>query len=494
MQPKVFSRTLIAAAVVAALGGGYFARDFVQTSHAQTGAAPAAATAATAATAARPANQPAGLPDVARLVREYGPAVVHIAVDAAAPATPAMPRSPRGENDPFAELFKHFRMPMPEGGMPRQGLGSGFIVSADGFIMTNAHVVANATDVTVKLADRRELKAKVVGADARTDVALLKIEATGLPTVKLGDPKSVQPGEWVAAIGSPFGLENSVTAGVVSATGRALPDSSYVPFIQTDVAVNPGNSGGPLFNMAGEVIGINSQIFSRTGGYQGVSFAIPIDVALSVKDQLATNGRVVRGRLGVGIQEMTQPLAASFGMKAAAGALVSTVEKASPAEAAGLKAGDVVLKLDGKPIERSGDLARRIAETKPGSKATLEIWREGATKALAVTVGEAKDAQAAAAQAEPRAVAAQGKLGVAVRPLSAEERKSIGGKDGVMVEGAAGAAEKAGIRAGDVILAVNGTPVKSVEELRGLVGGAAKSIAVLVQREDAQLYVPVNLG
>jgi serine protease Do len=484
MQHKTFSRSLVAAAVIAALGGGYFGRDLIQSSHAQTTPA--------AAAAARPAAAMAQLPDFSPLVREYGPAVVNITVDAAAPATPSMPRQPFGENDPFAELFKHFRMPMPEGGMPRQGMGSGFILSSDGTIMTNAHVVANATEVTVKLADRRELKAKVIGADARTDVALLKVEATGLPTVKLGDPKSVRPGEWVVAIGSPFGLENSVTAGVVSATGRALPDSSYVPFIQTDVAVNPGNSGGPLFNMSGEVIGINSQIFSRTGGYQGVSFAIPIDVALNVKDQLAANGRVVRGRLGVGIQEMTQPLAASFGMKSAGGALVSTVEKASPAEAAGLKAGDVVLKLDGKPIERSGDLARRIAETKPGTRATLEVWREGATKELAVTVGEAKDAQAVAAA--PAAPEKQGKLGVGVRSLSDAERKELGGKEGLVVESVAGPAAKAGIQRGDVILAVNGTPVKTVDELREAVNRKAGAIAVLVQREDAQIYVPVNLG
>ena len=486
MPSKTLSRSLIAAAVIAALGGGYMGREFIETSHAQT--APAAQT----TPAARPAERLAQLPDFSQLVREYGPAVVNITVDGTVPAAQAMPRQPQDENDPFSELFKRFQMPMPKGGMPKHGMGSGFIVTADGYILTNAHVVANATDVTVKLADRRELKAKVVGADARTDVALLKIEATGLPIVKFGDPQTLRPGEWVAAIGSPFGLENSVTAGVVSATGRALPDSSYVPFIQTDVAVNPGNSGGPLFNMAGEVIGINSQIFSRTGGYQGISFAIPIDVALNVKDQLAANGRVVRGRLGVGIQEVTQPLASSFGMKAATGALVSSVEKASPAEAAGLKAGDVVLKLDGKAIDRSSELARRIAETKPGTKATLEVWRDGAAKELAVTVGEAKDAKVADAKsptAEP-----QGKLGVAVRPLSAEERKEIGGKEGLVVESVSGPAEKAGIQRGDVILAVNGTPVKSVDELRKLVGGNAKSIAVLVQREDAQIYVPVNMG
>jgi serine protease Do len=485
MHSKTFSRSLVAAAVIAALGGGYVARDFVQPSHAQATAAAAPA----AAPAVRAGAGMAQLPDFSQLVREYGPAVVNISVDATTPA--GQPRPPVDENDPMYQFFKRFQMPMPKGGMPRHGMGSGFIISADGYILTNAHVVADAADVTVKLSDRRELKAKVIGADARTDVALLKVDATGLPTVKMGDAKSLQPGEWVAAIGSPFGLENSVTAGVVSATGRALPDSSYVPFIQTDVAVNPGNSGGPLFNMAGEVIGINSQIFTRTGGYQGVSFAIPIDVVLNVKDQLVAGGRVVRGRLGIGIQEVTQPLAGSFGMKTATGALVTQVEKGSPAEAAGLKAGDVVLKLDGKAIERSGELARRIAETKPGTRATLELWRDGAAKDVAVTVGEAKDAKVAAATTP---AAAQGKLGVAVRPLSAEERKENGGKDGLVVESVSGPAEKAGIQRGDVILAVNGTPVKTVDELKSLVNGAAKSIAVLVQRDDAQLYVPVNMG
>jgi serine protease Do len=484
MQPKILSRSLVAAAVIAALGGGYMARDLVSASHAET-----PVVAAPAPRAAAPAQL---LPDFSQLVQQYGPAVVNISVDARVPAADPQPRRPHDESDPFFQFFRRFQMPMPDGDMPRRGMGSGFIVSADGHILTNAHVVANAAEVTVKLSDRRELNARVVGADARTDVALLKVEATGLPTVKLGDPKSVKPGEWVAAIGSPFGLENSVTAGVVSATGRALPDSSYVPFIQTDVAVNPGNSGGPLFNMAGEVIGINSQIFTRTGGYQGVSFAIPIDVALDVKDQLAAGGRVVRGRLGIGIQELNQPLAASFGMKAAGGALVTQVEKGSPAEAAGLKPGDVVLKLDGKPIERSGELARRIAETKPGTRATLELWRDGAAKEVAVTVGEAQDAKVA--NAAPGAGEASGKLGVAVRPLSAEERKANGGKDGLVVESVSGAAQKAGIRRGDVILAVNGTPVKTVGELRSLVGGAAKSVAVLVQREDAQLYVPVMVG
>jgi len=481
MQRKTLSRSLVAAAVIVALGGGYVGRELIQSSHAQA--------TAIAAPAARPGAAMQQLPDFSQLVQQYGPAVVNISVNATVPAARGMPQRPFDENDPFFQFFKRFQMPQDR--MPRHGMGSGFIVGADGYILTNAHVVANAADVTVKLSDRRELKAKVIGADRRTDVALLKVDATGLPTVKLGDPKSVRPGEWVVAIGSPFGLESSVTAGVVSATGRALPDSSYVPFIQTDVAVNPGNSGGPLFNMAGEVIGINSQIFSHTGGYQGVSFAIPIDVALDVKNQLVAHGRVVRGRLGVTVQEMSQSLAASFGMKTATGALLSAVEKDSPAERAGLKAGDVVLKLDGKPIERSGELARRIAEMKPGTQSRLELWRDGGAKEVAVTVGEAKDAQVAEA---PGASEAPGKLGVAVRPLTSEERKENGGKDGLVVESVSGAAARAGIQRGDVILAVNGTPVKNVGELCSLVGNASKSIAVLVQREDAQIYVPVDIG
>jgi serine protease Do len=481
MQRKTFSRSLVAAAVIAALGGGYVGRELIQSSHAQ-----ATAIAAPAAPAGAAMQQ---LPDFSQLVQQYGPAVVNITVNATVPAAPGMPQRPFDENDPFFQFFKRFQMPQDR--MPKHGMGSGFIVGADGYILTNAHVVANAADVTVKLSDRRELKAKVIGADRRTDVALLKVDATGLPTVKLGDPGSVKPGEWVVAIGSPFGLESSVTAGVVSATGRALPDSSYVPFIQTDVAVNPGNSGGPLFNMAGEVIGINSQIFSHTGGYQGVSFAIPIDVALDVKNQLVAHGRVVRGRLGVTVQEMSQPLASSFGMKTATGALVSSIEKDSPAERAGLKAGDVVLKLDGKPIEHSGEFARRIAEMKPGTQSRLELWRDGGAKEVAITVGEAKDPQVAEASGTTEA---PGKLGVAVRPLTSEERKETGGKDGLVVESVSGAAARAGIRRGDVILAVNGTPVTNVGELRSLVDKSSKSIAVLVQREDARIYLPVSIG
>jgi len=486
MERKMFSRTLIALGVTAALAGGYVGHELVgpQPANAATSEAPAV----------RPAAAPTqGLPDFTQLVQQYGPAVVNITVNGTTPTAQAqaMPQMPFDEDDPFSQFFKRFQVPVPKGGVPMHGMGSGFIVSSDGYILTNAHVVANASEVTVKLSDRHEFQAKVVGVDRRTDVALLKIAATGLPTVKLGNPNSVKPGEWVIAIGSPFGFENSVTAGVVSATGRALPDSSYVPFIQTDVAVNPGNSGGPLFNMAGEVIGINSQIFSRTGGYQGLSFAIPMDVALNVKDQLIAHGRVVRGQLGVTVQEVSQPLATSFGMKSATGALVSEITKGSPAERAGLQPGDVLLKVDGKPVEHSGELARRIAEMKPGTRSTLEVWRNGATKEVAVTVGEAKNEQVAEAAGTGEAHA---KLGVAVRPLTPDEREQNGGKGGLLVENVSGAAARAGIQQGDVILAVNGTPVKSIEDLRSLINKSGKSAALLVQRNDAQLYVPVNIG
>jgi len=485
MQPKTFSRSLVALAVAVALGGGYVGRDMIESAHAAT---------AIEASAGRAVATPAGaeLPDFTRLVQKYGPAVVNITVNEIVPAAQAAPQLPFDENDPFYQFFKHFGIPVPQNKEPVRGMGSGFIVSPDGYILTNAHVVANAKDVTVKLSDRREFKAKVVGADRRTDVALIKIDATDLPTVKFGDPKAVKPGEWVAAIGSPFGFENSVTVGVVSATGRALPDSSYVPFIQTDVAVNPGNSGGPLFDLAGEVIGINSQIFTRTGGYQGVSFAIPIDVALRVKDQLIAHGRVIRGQLGVTVQEMNQPLAASFGMKSATGALVSSVEKGSPAERAGLKPGDVILKIDGTPVEHSGQLARRIAETKPGTRADLVVWRDGATQSLDAVVGEAKSTQVA--QGPGAGSEAHGKLGVAVRPLTPDERGENGGKAGLLVESVSGPAAQAGLQAGDVILAVNGTAVKSVGELRSAVGKSGHSVAILIQREDAQIYVPVDIG
>jgi serine protease Do len=343
----------------------------------------------------------------------------------------------------------------------------------------------------VKLADKREFKAKVLGADAKTDVAVIRIDATGLPAVKIGDTSKLRVGEWVAAIGSPFGLEHTVTAGIVSAKSRNLPDERLVPFIQTDVAVNPGNSGGPLFNMAGEVIGINSQIFSTSGGYMGLSFAIPIDLAMKVKDQLVAHGKVTRGRIGVTVQQVTQPLAESFGLGKARGALVANVEPGAPAAKAGLQTGDVILSFNGKPIAESGELPTIVADVKPGETATARVWRNGAERDVKITVGEmpAERTTLAGAQAAP-----QGKLGVAVRPLSAEEAKRIQSEGGLVVEQVGGVAAKAGMRAGDVILGVNGKPVKSVDELKMAIDAAGKSAAVLVQRGDSRIFVPVQIG
>ena len=370
----------------------------------------------------------------------------------------------------------------------QRGQGSGFIVAGDGLILTNAHVVDGAQEVTVKLTDRREFKARVVGLDKRADVAVLKIDAAGLPAVKLGDPAATSVGDWVLAIGSPFGFENTATSGIVSAKSRAL--EGYVPFIQTDVAVNPGNSGGPLFNLKGEVIGINAQIYSASGGYQGLSFAIPIDVAARVRDQLVAHGKVTRGRLGVVIQEVNQGLADSFGLKKPQGALVSAVEKGGPAEKAGLMTGDVILKVDGREIERSTDLPALVAEMKPGTRARLEVLRNGAAKILEATIAEMQEPKVAARSEE----AAQGPLGLAVRPLEPGEGSAAGITGGLLVEDVTGAAARAGIQPGDVIIAVNGRSVASINELREASAKAGSKVALLVQRQNARIFVPLNLG
>jgi serine protease Do len=394
-------------------------------------------------------------------------------------------------DDPMYEFFRHFQVPQPQNSVPMQGLGSGFIVSSDGLILTNAHVVKDAAEVTVKLTDRREFKAKVVGADPQTDVAVLKIDARDLPTVRLGSAKDIKVGEWVVAIGSPFGFENSVTSGIVSAKSRSLPDGTYVPFIQTDVAVNPGNSGGPLFNMKGEVIGINSQIYSRSGGYQGVSFAVPIDTAVYAKNELVAHGKVTRGRLGVTIQEVNQSLAQSFGLDTARGALVSSVEHGSPAEKAGLESGDVILKLDGTPVTSSIDLSSRVATMKPGSSAQLEVWRNGKPRDVAVRVGEAPSQKMASSK--PAVDLSKARLGLAVRTLTPEEQKQASVDGGLLVEQVSGPAARSGIRAGDIIVAANGTKLKSTDELKA----AAKdhnTVALLVQRDDGRVYIPVHIG
>jgi serine protease Do len=441
-----------------------------------------------------PATRP--LPDFSSLVEQYGPAVVNISTTQKVSAQDR--QSGLDPNDPFYEFFRRFNIPMPEGNNApiRQGLGSGFIVSPDGYILTNAHVVADAAQVTVKLTDKREFKAKVIGVDKRSDVGLVKIEATDLPVVRIGDVSKSKVGEWVAAIGSPFGLDNSVTAGIISAKARSLPDESYVPFLQTDVAINPGNSGGPLFNLNGEVIGINSQIYSRTGGYMGLSFAVPIDLAMKVKNDLQKYGKVERGRLGVTVQPMTKELAQAFGIKETKGALVSTVEPGSPAAKAGFQSGDVITSVNKQPVEQSSDLPRVIGETKPGTAITLQVLRQGQPRDLRVQVGRAPDEEkvAKADAGEKEQSKPQGKLGVAVRPLTGEERKQLGTESGVVVENATGPAAKAGIQPGDVILGVNTQPVRNVDQLRELVDRAKGNVALLVQRENARIYVPVPLG
>ena len=435
------------------------------------------------------------LPDFATLVERVGPAVVNISVVQELETEFNAPPE-------LQDFLRRFGIPFPgmpggpngRGGPPQisRGVGSGFIVSADGYVLTNAHVVDDATEVTVRLTDKREFKAKVVGADTRTDVALLKIDASGLPTVRIGRPDASRVGEWVVAVGSPFGFDNTVTAGIISAKARRLPEETYVPFIQTDVAINPGNSGGPLFNLDGEVIGINSQIYSHSGGCMGISFAIPIDVAIQVKDQLLAHGTVTRGRIGVGIQDLNQALSDSFGLDSAQGALVTQVEPDSPGDKAGLKAGDVILALDGTPIRGSGELPPKVAAMKPGTEATLQVWRDGHKKDIEVTIGKLQaEEQVASADTGD---ADQARLGVAVRPLTDQERKQADLDGGLVVGQVGGAAARAGIQPGDVVLAVNGKQVDTIEQLRELVAKSGKHVALLIQRDEARIFVPIDLG
>jgi serine protease Do len=441
-------------------------------------AAPHAAAGATTSSITAPTPATHGAPDFTKLVEQAGPAVVNISVTKEA----ATQGAPLDENDPMSQFFKRFGIPAPHQG-PMHGIGSGFIISPDGYILTNAHVVDGVKEVHVKLTDRREFNAKVVGSDKKTDVALIKIAATNLPTVHVGDSKVVKVGQWVVAMGSPFGFENSVTAGIVSAKSRSLPGDGYVPFIQTDVAVNPGNSGGPLFDLDGNVVGINSQIYSQSGGYMGLSFAIPIDVAMSVAKQIQTAGHVTRGRIGVAVQNVNQSLAQSFGLPKPEGALVSSVDDSGPAKRGGIKAGDVILAWNGTPIDESSQLPVLVANTKPGDHAQVKVWRDGSERTLGVTVGTMPDEKVASAdQANPDANS--GKLG-----LSIEQSEQ-----GLVVAQSSGPAAAAGVQPGDVILGVNNHPVKSVGELRKAVEQAGKHVALLVQRGDATVYVPVDLG
>ncbi|WP_353192972.1 DegQ family serine endoprotease [Pandoraea pnomenusa] len=513
MRTSKFTRTLVASAVLVALTGGYVAgRQHWQAPLASEMVTNADAASAAVAAANTPNAGPRMLvPDFSQLAEQYGPAVVNISVthdakpSAARGSTSSQMQMPPGmsPNDPLFQFFRKFYgAPGNDGGDdngdeggsgsgPTRSLGSGFIVSADGYVLTNAHVVDDASQVTVKLTDKREFKAKVVGSDKTSDVALLKIAATDLPTVKIGDPAKSKAGEWVVAIGSPYGFDNTVTAGIVSAKARALPDENYTRFIQTDVPVNPGNSGGPLFNLNGEVIGINSMIYSRTGGFQGLSFAIPIDMAMKVKSQLQQYGKVSRGRIGVAIQEVNQSLAKSFGLPKPTGALVSSIDKKGPAAKSDLKPGDVILAVNGATIDESTQLPARIADMRPGEKATLTVWRNGAKQEVSVTVAALDEKKDVASNDDS---ATHGRLGLAVRELSPEEKRAAQVTNGLLVARAGGPAEQAGVQAGDIILSLNGTPVTSASQLSDKLKKAGNNVALLVQRDGQQIFIPVDLG
>ncbi len=474
---------IVATAVVAFVGGVHF--------EPRLGTA-AQAAASIDASATQTPSMP--LPDFAALVRRYGPAVVNISV------TGTTRTSMKGDDgfpgfgpgDPFYRFFGFAPPQQQRRPSLTRGEGSGFVISSDGVILTNAHVVADADTVTVKLTDRREFQAKVLGTDPRTDIAVLKIDAKDLPVVELGDANSVEVGQWVVAIGAPFGFENSVTQGIVSAKSRSLPDESAVPFIQTDVAVNPGNSGGPLFDLSGRVIGINSQIFSRTGGYQGVSFAIPIDIARRVEEQLVAHGKVEHGRLGVGVQTLNQDLAQAFGRERVDGAVISKVEPGSAADKAGLRAGDVLLGIDADAVTDAGQVAAIVSSHRPGEAVKLRVWRDHREQTLSATL-DSDDGDAVAATSDEPGTASE-RLGLTVRPLSEEERRASGLAHGLVVEDAHGRAEAAGLAPGDVLLGVNGHDLATVEDLRRASTGKTHSLALLVQRGDARIFVPIGLG
>jgi serine protease Do len=492
-------RGVLALAVLGALGAGG-AVVIQQNSAGASQAAPAAAPAPQAASATPVPAPMIAMPDFSVIAERNGPAVVNISVTGSTKTAYDGAQARGGdplEDDPFFEFFRRFQGPQRggRGGQPpalTHGVGSGFIISPDGVILTNAHVVRDASEVTVKLTDRREFRAKVLGSDPKTDVAVLKIDAKNLPVVPLGRTTDLKVGEWVLAIGSPYGLESTVTAGVVSAKGRSLPDDSYVPFIQTDVAVNPGNSGGPLFNTRGEVIGINSQIYSQTGGYQGLSFAIPIDVATKIKDQIVATGKVAHAKLGVTVQEVNQGFADSFNLASPEGALVANVEPAGPADKLGLKPGDVIRKINGSKIIASADLPAIVGLAMPGDKVTLEVWRQGKSIELSGKLGNAADKVADVAR--PDDAASKVKLGLSLRPLDPIEKRQSGLASGLLIENAGGAAAYAGVMPGDVLLSVNGRPVNSIEQVRDVMAKSDKSVALLIQRGDEKIFIPVRIG
>jgi serine protease Do len=441
------------------------------------------------------------LPDFTELVQKQGAVVVNIST-VQSPRNNRNNKRPPGqprEGDPFSEFFHRFAPPMPRGQPELQSRGSGFVISADGYILTNAHVVGGADGVTVSLNDKREFSAKIIGIDKRTDLALLKIDATGLPKITQGNPEELKVGEWVIAIGSPFGFDSSVTAGIVSAKGRTLPQENFVPFIQTDAAINPGNSGGPLFNMKGEVVGINSQIYTRTGGFMGLSFSIPIDVAMNVANQLRSTGKVTRGRIGVVIQEVTRDLAESFGLSSAAGALVSNVENGSAAEKAGIQVSDVILKFDGKTVSTSLDLPRIVAATKPDSKVTVQLWRKNESRDVSLIVGVMPDDSVVAKiedSGEESSVTSTNvvRLGLALSPLTDEQKKELGIKNGLLVEEVLNP-EVSELRTGDVILAIGNIEIGSVDNINEVLKRVpkGKNVALLVRRGEQVSYVAVKL-
>jgi len=446
----------------------------------------------------------AGLPDFTELYEKQGPAVVSIDV------TQTVKRNQRGpdlsEDDPFYEFFRRFgQIPRrgPDRDLEAQSTGSGFILSADGYIVTNAHVVDEASEVNVRLTDKREFKAKVIGSDKRSDIALLKIEAKDLPKVTIGDPDKLKVGEWVVAIGKPFGLENTMTAGIVSAKGRDLPQENLVPFIQTDVAINPGNSGGPLFNMRGEVVGINSLIYSRTGGFMGLAFAVPIDIAMNTVKQLQEKGRVTRGRIGVQIQEVSKEAAEAFGLKSAAGALVNSVERDGPAAKAGVESGDIIVKVDNRDVRTSNDLPRIISAVRPGTRIVLTVWRKGATKEIAVNVAEMREDAAVQPTKRnapaPKEKAKPNRMGLVLSDLADEQKKELDIKGGVLIEDVTGAV-RGNVQPGDVILAIiqrgQATEARSAGQVNDLLGKLEKGAAVTLQlrRGEAQFFATLKLG
>ena len=436
------------------------------------------------------------LPDFTQIAAKEGPAVVNISTthmvhNSGVPVMPGL--SP---DDPFYQFFRRFGPQMPRDYEARS-LGSGFIISSDGYILTNAHVVDSADEVMVKLNDKRQFKARVIGVDKRSDVALVKIKAQGLPFVTRGDPAKLKVGEWVVAIGSPFGFDNTVTAGIVSAKGRALPQEDYVPFIQTDVAINPGNSGGPLFNMEGEVVGINSQIYSRTGGFMGLSFAIPIDVAMNVVDQLRSTGHVTRGRMGVVIQNVSRELAESFGLSEPRGALISKVEKDGPADKAGLQPSDIILKFNGKSVSDSGSLPKMVGATKPGSKVDVEIWRKGKSIVVPLVVGEIPADKTVAGGAQQGSARKSDRLGLYLAELTPDQKKQVQSTHGLVVSDIEdGPAADAGIMRGDVILSLNNQDVDSVSQFDNLLARIPKGkvIALLVWRGGNAVFVTMKVG